>query len=115
MKISTTVAFIIALALHLILLALLALNISLDKPQRPNDSSTRIMQARMISGSDLKKAQNGNKTTKKEIVSNNKNQEEIKKRNEDKLKAQKELEKQVALKKAQEIMFHLLCDRSPTV
>ena len=49
MKINTTMAFAVALGLHLVLLGLLVVNVSLDKPERPADDAGSIMHAVMIS------------------------------------------------------------------
>ncbi len=63
MKINTAFAFCAALGLHLAVLAVLIVNVSLDKPERPSDEAGQIMHAVMIStpparGSEQGKAQN---------------------------------------------------------
>ena len=109
MKFSTFVAFICALVVHLLLLLLLVVNVSLDKPQRPQDAGVKIMHATVITppakGKETGSAQNIKKpqeTVKKNTDdSKRKAQEEaLKKR----VEAQKKAEEQrvLALKKKQE-------------
>lgn len=109
MKFSTFIAFICALVVHLLLLLLLVVNVSLDKPQRPQDAGVKIMHATVITppakGKETGSAQNIKKpqeTVKKNTDdSKRKAQEEaLKKR----VEAQKKAEEQrvLALKKKQE-------------
>lgn len=48
MKFSTATAFIAALVLHLLILLLLIVNVSLDKPERPRDAGSTLMHATMV-------------------------------------------------------------------
>lgn len=55
MKFSMLTAFIGAMLVHLALLALLVVNVSLEKPQRPQDEGVKIMHATMVSPKALGK------------------------------------------------------------
>ncbi len=99
MKINIVAAFIIALVIHLGLVAALVINISLDKPKRPNENVGKIMHATIISAPPK-----GNPNGQKVNASSKKEQQSIQQNSKNKeLEAKKaELEKQIAAQKALE-------------
>ena len=101
MKINTTMAFAVALGLHLVLLGLLVVNVSLDKPERPADDAGSIMHAVMISTPPAKGSEQGKATPiktpepPKVDVAQAQREEQLK-------QAQQELQAKVEQQKAQE-------------
>ena len=101
MKINTTMAFAVALGLHLVLLGLLVVNVSLDKPERPADDAGSIMHAVMISTPPAKGSEQGKATPiktpepSKVDVAQAQREEQLK-------QAQQELQAKVEQQKAQE-------------
>lgn len=100
MKIGVITAFIIALVVHLMILLLLFVNVSLDKPQRPQDSKGNIMHAVVIPPAKGKPDANiNNKAQSQKDVNAQKEQE---KKQQELLKKKEALEKKVAEQKALE-------------
>lgn len=98
MKINLVVAFIIAAIIHLVLIAILVVNVSLDKPKRPNELSGKIMHATMVS-----LPPKGNPKATSNNIKPPKTEQKIDIQKQDELKAkQKELEAKVAKQKALE-------------
>lgn len=99
MKINTTTAFIAALGLHLAILGILVVNVSLDKPERPEDEAGQIMHAVMVSVLPAKGVESG----KAQAVKAPEPQKVVDtKAAEEKAKAQQELAKKVEAQKKQE-------------
>ncbi len=94
-------AFAVALGLHLVLLGLLVVNVSLDKPERPADDAGSIMHAVMISTPPAKGSEQGKATPiktpepPKVDVAQAQREEQLK-------QAQQELQAKVEQQKAQE-------------
>ncbi len=108
MKLSTFWAFIAALAVHLVILLLLIVNVSLEKPQRPQDQGVRIMHATVI-GAPVKPSQPAKdapvrEERKQETTVDDSRQQEAEEALRKSIQAQKEAEEQrvLALKKQQE-------------
>ena len=99
MKIGTTKAFSIAVAIHLLLIIALVVNVSLDKPERPQDAGSNLMHATIVTppakgkptGKALAKPQASQNTTKTEES-----------KSEAVVQAQKELQERVAMQQKQE-------------
>lgn len=116
MKLGIGPAFVIALAIHGVLLAVLAINVSLDKPKRPEEKTGQIMHATMVNvppakGSPQGKPPQPNKvqdTAKQAAEAAAKAKAEAAKRAElakqveAQKKAEAERQKAIALKKAEE-------------
>lgn len=99
MKINTSTAFIAALGLHLAILGILVVNVSLDKPERPEDEAGQIMHAVMVSVPPAKGVESG----KAQAVKAPEPQKVVDtKAAEEKAKAQQELAKKVEAQKKQE-------------
>ncbi len=111
MKIGTGTAFGIAIFIHLALIVVLVVNVSLDKPERPNDNRNNIMHATMITPASLgnpngktqeQKTQASQNVKTPEPKSSAKAQEELQERLAAQQKAEAERKEAVALKKKQE-------------
>ena len=111
MKIGTGTAFGIAIFIHLALIVVLVVNVSLDKPERPNDNRNNIMHATMITPASLgnpngktqeQKTQASQNVKIPEPKSSAKAQEELQERLAAQQKAEAERKEAVALKKKQE-------------
>ena len=114
MKIGTGTAFTVAVIIHLALIAVLVVNISLDKPERPHDGNNNIMHATMITpaalGNPNGKAQGKPKqeteVTKTEETPTDANADKAKQELEERLAIQQQAENErreaIALKKKQE-------------
>ena len=114
MKIGTGTAFTVAVIIHLALIAVLVVNISLDKPERPHDGNNNIMHATMITpaalGNPNGKAQGKPKqeteVTKIEETPTDANADKAKQELEERLAIQQQAENErreaIALKKKQE-------------
>ncbi len=100
MKIGVITAFIIALVVHLMILLLLFVNVSLDKPQRPQDSKGNIMHAVVIP--PAKGNPNANTNNKAQSQKDTNAQKEQEKKQQELLKKKEALEKKVAEQKALE-------------
>lgn len=99
MKPSTAVAFILAVLLHGIIIALLAVNVSLDKPRRPQDTGQSIMHAVMVSPPQKGVA---NPKPQEQAAQNNQKLEELKAAEEKRLEQRRELERQVQAQREEE-------------
>ena len=76
MKINMKVAFIIAILIHAIILAVLLLRINLDKPSRPNLGKGDIMHATFVppaKGKETGKASAKKRQEKKSVITTHKN------------------------------------------
>lgn len=99
MKINLGTAFVGALFLHLALIGILASNISLDKPEKPEDGMGNIMHAVIVSppakGSEQGRRKDSNAVKKQDPAANQANEEKRR-------QAEADLEKRVAEQKAAE-------------
>ena len=99
MKINLGTAFVGALILHLALIGILASNISLDKPEKPEDGMGNIMHAVMVSppakGSEQGRKKDSNVVKKQDPATTKANEEKRR-------QAEADLEKRVAEQKAAE-------------
>ena len=99
MKINLGTAFVGALILHLALIGILASNISLDKPEKPEDGMGNIMHAVMVSppakGSEQGRKKDSNVVKKQDPATTKANEEKRR-------QAEADLEKRVAEHKAAE-------------
>ncbi len=99
MKPSTAAAFILALLLHGAIIAILAVNVSLDKPRRPRDSGQSIMHAVMVSPPQKGVA---NPKPQEQTATDNQKLEELKAAEQKRLEAKRELERQVQAQREEE-------------
>lgn len=110
MKIGTGLAFIMALAFHGLLLGALVVNVSLERPKRPEDKTGQIMHATIVNIPPAKGSPSGKPpapakptppqpTSSEEIL---KKTQELEKIVEAQKKAEVARQKAIALKKAQE-------------
>ncbi|MGN1281819.1 MAG: cell envelope integrity protein TolA [Succinivibrio sp.] len=106
MKINMKVAFIIAVALHAVIIAFLVIRVSLDKPSRPNMGQGDIMHATFIppaKGNPNGKAQNKKSAESVKVEDTKKKLEEIERKRE-------ENQKQLEQKKAEQEKKRLLAE-----
>lgn len=116
MKLGIGPAFVIALAIHGVLLAVLAINVSLDKPKRPEEKTGQIMHATMVNVPPAKGSPQGKPPQQNKVQDTAKQaaeaaakakaeaakRAELAKQVEAQKKAEAERQKAIALKKAEE-------------
>lgn len=116
MKLGIGPAFVIALAIHGVLLAVLAINVSLDKPKRPEEKTGQIMHATMVNVPPAKGTPQGKPPKQNKVQDTAKQaaeaaakakaeaakRAELAKQVEAQKKAEAERQKAIALKKAEE-------------
>ncbi len=110
MKLGIGAAFVIALAIHGALLAVLAINVSLDKPKRPEEKSGQIMHATIVNVPPAKGTPDG-----KPPKQNNKVQDTAKAAAEAAAKAKAEAEKKAALAKQVEAQKKAEAERQKAI
>ena len=103
MKLGIGPAFVIALAIHGVLLAVLAINVSLDKPKRPEEKTGQIMHATMVNVPPAKGSPQGKPPQQNKVQDTAKQAAEAAAKAKAEAAKRAELAKQVvALKKAEE-------------
>lgn len=110
MKLGIGAAFVIALAIHGALLAVLAINVSLDKPKRPEEKSGQIMHATIVNVPPAKGTPQG-----KPPKQNNTVQDTAKAAAEAAAKAKAEAEKKAALAKQVEAQKKAEAERQKAI
>lgn len=104
-KIGLGTAFVLAVAFHGILLGVLAVNVSLDRPQRPEDKSGQIIHATVVNMPPAKGSPSGKATAKPEEKKNqtvDTSAQAAKQAEAERQRQQAELAKQVAAQKKAE-------------